>query len=640
MQRGDKRIYLNIKITMVYIDEFMLWLVALSFNAVYTLIPIIIIVVLIGAGAGLSRNTDFFALMGFGTLMGAVRPGGSVGKGFKGAKYGGGKAKRGRIKKHDKKKPTRIKRVKGLIKKISAKHAMNVKLKSQAKANLGIKAANDLHNAGPQVKKPATQVQVKGMKNSALTALTLGRINMATSHARKLKGAGPQTKYGIYGQKLADSKVGENLRDARNARNAAVKKLNESYRKQADFKESLISKTYPSGKPKSLSDKFKDSDVKSEELKKSLVATMLKHPVIFGAVSLPAFLAARYSTKAGKQRRIDMSVEKNKAIVAKKIRNEEKTRSDANYMLFKSSMPSKKEARTAFKNEYKKLKSEYNDIQKAEKEVKRSKKEAEVNLIKSQAEDYYKNMTWTQMLKINAIDRWNYNKAPIFDQKDKQKNPSILGSHYEKRINNMDESQINKLNDRLNKAHLIRDTTTRVDSEKEALGIAMLSKRKQKKYERLEEKETNKSISSEEKKTKDEIGLKAAAIIDRRAKAIRYQFHPEINPQTNKQTNSQTNNPQTNQQTGSNKKPSQPKMTNDQFKKDFQEKRNAEADLKAKEYYIDKYKKQLEKIEHEKQENADEERRMQEEKQKKAQKKSNPSSKPNQPNPPNKPSKP
>lgn len=598
----------------------MLWLVVLSFNAVYTLIPIIIIVILIGAGAGLSRNTDFFALMGFGTIIGAARPGGGrVGKGFGSTKYGGSAGKRASFKKKKQKKgqKTRVQRAKGQVKNIIAKHVRNVNFKKQAKANLGIKAANAMHNANPNVKKPATMVPVAGMKNAALTALTLGRINMATSHAGKLKGKGPQTQYGVYGQKMAGSKAGKDLLDARNARNAAVKKLNESYRKQVDFKESLINKKDASGKPKELSDIFKDSAAKSEELKNSLAGRMLNHPVIFGAVSLPGYLAVRHLTEAGKQRGIDRRVEKNEAIVAKKIRKEENARADANYMLFKSSMPSKKEARTAFKNEYKKLKSEYANSEKAAKEVNESKKAFEVDQAKSQSKEYYKNMTWKQKLEMNAKDRWNYNKAPIFKKEegkeDKQLNPSILGSHYENKIKNIDESQINKLNERLNTANSVTDINARDEMQKEALGIAMLSKRKQKKYERLEEKEKATALSTSEQKDKAEIGQKAAAIVDRHAKATAYQFHPEYKL------------PPKNTQTGTNQK--QPKMDSNQFK-DLMEKRDAEAKLKAKEYSINMYKKQQEKIEKEKQDIADEERRQQEEKAKKAQKKSGKSGKP------------
>ncbi len=45
--------------------------VLLSFGAVYAYIPIIIIVILIAAAAGLSRGTDIFAIFGIGTLIGA-----------------------------------------------------------------------------------------------------------------------------------------------------------------------------------------------------------------------------------------------------------------------------------------------------------------------------------------------------------------------------------------------------------------------------------------------------------------------------------------------------------------------------------------------------------------------------------------
>ncbi|MEM0150014.1 MAG: hypothetical protein QXW10_03905, partial [Candidatus Micrarchaeaceae archaeon] len=75
--------------------------ILLSFNAVYVLIPILIIVILIAAAAGLTRGTDIFALLGFGTIMGFTSGmGAGRVKGLAGRKYGsGGAAGAARIKK-------------------------------------------------------------------------------------------------------------------------------------------------------------------------------------------------------------------------------------------------------------------------------------------------------------------------------------------------------------------------------------------------------------------------------------------------------------------------------------------------------------------------------------------------------------
>lgn len=77
----------------------MLWLipVLLSFDIIEALVPVIIILVLIAAAAGLTRGTDIFALFGLGTIMGFANSGsGRVGRGLKGTRYGSDSIKRGR----------------------------------------------------------------------------------------------------------------------------------------------------------------------------------------------------------------------------------------------------------------------------------------------------------------------------------------------------------------------------------------------------------------------------------------------------------------------------------------------------------------------------------------------------------------
>ena len=77
----------------------MLWLipVLLSFDIIEALVPVIIVLILIAAAAGLTRGTDIFALFGLGTIMGFANAGsGRVGKGLKGTRYGADVIKRGR----------------------------------------------------------------------------------------------------------------------------------------------------------------------------------------------------------------------------------------------------------------------------------------------------------------------------------------------------------------------------------------------------------------------------------------------------------------------------------------------------------------------------------------------------------------
>ncbi|MGC8537861.1 MAG: hypothetical protein ACP5MZ_02650 [Candidatus Micrarchaeia archaeon] len=68
--------------------------VLLSFNAIYVLIPVILIIILIAAAAGLTRGTDIFDLLGFGAIMGFTSGmGQGRAKGLRGRKYGAGGAK-------------------------------------------------------------------------------------------------------------------------------------------------------------------------------------------------------------------------------------------------------------------------------------------------------------------------------------------------------------------------------------------------------------------------------------------------------------------------------------------------------------------------------------------------------------------
>ncbi len=71
----------------------------LSFKAIYSLIPIILIVLLIAAAGGLTRGVDLFSFLGFGALMG-FSSGMGRGKrtGLAGKKYAGGRGALKRIK--------------------------------------------------------------------------------------------------------------------------------------------------------------------------------------------------------------------------------------------------------------------------------------------------------------------------------------------------------------------------------------------------------------------------------------------------------------------------------------------------------------------------------------------------------------
>ncbi len=64
-------------------------MIILSFQAILTLIPIIVIIILIGAAAGLSRGSNIFTFFGFGSLLGFSKGigGGGAGKSIKNIKY-------------------------------------------------------------------------------------------------------------------------------------------------------------------------------------------------------------------------------------------------------------------------------------------------------------------------------------------------------------------------------------------------------------------------------------------------------------------------------------------------------------------------------------------------------------------------
>jgi len=83
----------------------MFWLLAiiLSFNIIDALIPVIIILILIAAAAGLTRGTDIFALFGLGAIMGFANAGaGRTGRGLRGVRYGGDSSRRAKAAKRAK----------------------------------------------------------------------------------------------------------------------------------------------------------------------------------------------------------------------------------------------------------------------------------------------------------------------------------------------------------------------------------------------------------------------------------------------------------------------------------------------------------------------------------------------------------
>ncbi len=144
----------------------MLWLipVLLSFDIIEAIVPVIIILVLIAAAAGLTRGTDIFALFGLGTIMGFANAGsGRVGKGFKGTRYGADSIKRGRA---------AGKAKKGLIKKAKKAKANYAQAKAKAPA-----ARNRLRmQAKNRVNKRLAKLQKKGLGNSPGAKKLQGRL--------------------------------------------------------------------------------------------------------------------------------------------------------------------------------------------------------------------------------------------------------------------------------------------------------------------------------------------------------------------------------------------------------------------------------------------------------------------------------
>jgi hypothetical protein len=106
----------------------MFWLIPilLSFDIIEALVPVIIILVLIAAAAGLTRGMDMFALFGLGSLMGFANSGsGRVGKGLRGTRYGADAVRRGRA--ASKANGGVLKKVKGIRKNIKARNSLEAR---------------------------------------------------------------------------------------------------------------------------------------------------------------------------------------------------------------------------------------------------------------------------------------------------------------------------------------------------------------------------------------------------------------------------------------------------------------------------------------------------------------------------------
>ena len=166
----------------------MLWLipVLLSFDIIEAIVPVIIILILIAAAAGLTRGTDIFALFGLGTIMGFANAGsGRVGKGLKGTRYGADAIKRGRA--AGKAKGGLIKRAKKAGKNYKAAKAKVPAIKNK-KMMKGAKLAN----------RRLKRLQAKGKGNSFRAKLLRAKLN-------KLKNANIK--------KLNAQKVASSVRD-------------------------------------------------------------------------------------------------------------------------------------------------------------------------------------------------------------------------------------------------------------------------------------------------------------------------------------------------------------------------------------------------------------------------------------------
>ncbi len=160
----------------------MLWLipVLLSFDIIEAIVPVIIILVLIAAAAGLTRGTDIFALFGLGTIMGFANAGsGRVGKGLKGTRYGADSIKRGRA---------AGKAKKGLIKKAKKAKANYAQARAKAPAARNRLRMRSASKANNRLKKLQKMGLGKSQKAKKLQA-KLNKIkatNIANYNAKKV----------------------------------------------------------------------------------------------------------------------------------------------------------------------------------------------------------------------------------------------------------------------------------------------------------------------------------------------------------------------------------------------------------------------------------------------------------------------
>ena len=122
-------------------------MIILSFNAIYTLIPIIVIIILIAAAAGLSRGTDIFSLFGLGSLLGFTRGigAGGAGKGFRNVKFKPSKNTEYKFKKFRKKSQEKLNiyNFRQTRQMNRANLAQKIKNIESSSANLKNKAANN-----------------------------------------------------------------------------------------------------------------------------------------------------------------------------------------------------------------------------------------------------------------------------------------------------------------------------------------------------------------------------------------------------------------------------------------------------------------------------------------------------------------
>ncbi|MEM0154480.1 MAG: hypothetical protein QW814_01440 [Methanothrix sp.] len=145
----------------------MLWFipVLLSFDLIEAIVPVIIILILIAAAAGLTRGTDIFALFGLGTIMGFANAGsGRVGKGLKGTRYGADAMKRGRA--AGKAKGGIIKNIRKAKKNYAAAKAKAPAAKNRVRMQRAKLINRRLKN-----------LQAKGMGNSPKAARLKGKLN-------------------------------------------------------------------------------------------------------------------------------------------------------------------------------------------------------------------------------------------------------------------------------------------------------------------------------------------------------------------------------------------------------------------------------------------------------------------------------